>query len=75
MTLAEVPTGERAVVVAIGGDPAVAQRLMEFGLLEGDTVTVVARAPLGDPLELQVGRSRVSVRRADAAAIEVRPAD
>ena len=44
---------------------------MEMGMLEGDEVELLAFAPLGDPIELRLGDSRLSVRRADAARVEV----
>lgn len=75
MTLDELPAGSRAEVTALDGEPRVVQRLMDFGLLEGDAVEVVAVAPLGDPIEVAVGPSRVSLRKRDAARITVRPLD
>ena len=53
------------------GDLVLVQRLMEMGMLEGDEVELLAVAPLGDPIELRLGDSRLSVRRADAARVEV----
>jgi ferrous iron transport protein A len=52
-------------------EPALAQRLMEMGMLEGDEVELLAFAPLGDPLEVRLGDSRLSLRRNDAARVEV----
>lgn len=71
-TLADLSPGQSAEVVSLAGDPALVQRLYEFGLLEGERVEVLARAPLGDPIELRVGNSRLSLRRAEAAGIVVR---
>jgi Fe2+ transport system protein FeoA len=34
-------------------------------------VKIVGQAPLGDPLELEVGGGRLSIRKAQAAAILV----
>ena len=63
--------GQRGRVIALRGDPVLVQRLMEMGMLEGDEVELLAVAPLGDPIELRLGDSRLSVRRADAARVEV----
>lgn len=46
---------------------------MEMGLLEGDVVELLAVAPLGDPLEVRLRDYRLSLRREDAAGIEVQP--
>ncbi len=46
-------------------------RLMELGLVPGAAVTVIRRAPLGDPLELAVLGTRVCLRRREARAFVV----
>ena len=70
-TLDRLTPGQRGRVVALSGEPALVQRLMEMGLLEGDAVELLAVAPLGDPLEVRLGDYRLSLRRADAALVEV----
>ena len=71
MTLAEMSAGDRGRVEQISGDPAVVQRLYELGLLEGEEFDFIGFAPLGDPLELRVGNTRLSLRLADAAGVTV----
>jgi ferrous iron transport protein A len=71
-TLDQLHPGQSAEVVAIAGDPGVVQRLYEFGLLEGERVEVLALAPLGDPIEIRLGQTRLSLRKAEAAGITVR---
>ncbi|MGL6097673.1 MAG: FeoA family protein [Fimbriiglobus sp.] len=70
-TLDQLDPGATAVVEAVDGPPALVQRLYELGLLEGERVEFVARAPLGDPIEVRVGNTRLSLRRADAAGVRV----
>lgn len=72
-TLADLAPGSRAEVVSVTGDPALVQRLYEFGLLEGERVELLAVAPLGDPLEIRVGGSRISLRKREAAGVSVQP--
>lgn len=72
-TLAELRPGQSARVEAISGVPALVQRLYEMGLLEGDAVELIGRAPLGDPLEIRVGNTRLSLRTAEAAGVRVSP--
>ena len=45
---------------------------MEMGLFEGEEIEVVALAPLGDPLEVRLGDSRLSLRRSEAARVHVK---
>lgn len=70
--LAELSPGQRGEVLSVTGDPALVQRFYELGLLEGEQVEVIALAPLGDPMEIRLGNSRLSLRRAEAAGISVR---
>lgn len=65
--------GQRAVVRAVAGEPAVAQRLGEFGLFEGETIECVGFAPFGDPVEFRIGETRLSLRLAEARCITVEP--
>ena len=46
-----------------------------MGLLPGEPVELIGRAPLGDPLAIFVRGSRLAVRKADARRIQIQPAD
>ena len=70
-TLDQLRVGQAGRVEAMAGDPALVQRLYEMGLLEGELVEVVGFAPLGDPVELRVGNTRLSLRKREAAAVSV----
>ncbi len=63
--------GQRGRILSLTGKDALAQRLMEMGMLEGDEVEVLAIAPLGGPLEIRLGDYRLSLRRSEAARVEV----
>lgn len=70
-TLATLPVGSRSKVVRIAGDDEVSIRLMEMGLVPGVELVVIGVAPLGDPLELELRGYRLSLRKSEAARIEV----
>jgi ferrous iron transport protein A len=70
-TLAQLPVGSRAHVARVDGVDEVSCRLMEMGLTPGVELRVVGLAPLGDPLELEVRGYRLSVRKAEAARVEI----
>lgn len=70
-TLDRLHPGQRARIVSLAGEPMVIQRLMEMGMLEGDEIEMLAIAPLGDPLEVRLGDYRLSLRRSEAAHVEV----
>ena len=63
--------GQRGQILALTGDPVLVGRLMEMGVLEGDEIELIGFAPLGDPLEIRLGDSRLSLRRREAAHVEV----
>lgn len=72
-TLDQLKKADRASIVSLSGDPALVQRLLELGVMEGEEVEILAVAPLGDPIEIRCGNSRLSLRRHDAAGIQVLP--
>jgi ferrous iron transport protein A len=71
LLLSDLPIGQPATITSIAGKDHLTQRLYELGLLEGDTVQVIGVAPLGDPLEIQLRHSVLSLRKSEAARIEV----
>jgi len=70
-TLKDVKVGASATVVRVHGEGALRRRIMDMGVTKGVTVKVVKVAPLGDPMELSVRGYQLSLRKADAAMIEV----
>lgn len=71
MTLDKLPLGQEAVITAVGGEGALRCRLLDMGLIPKTRVRVEKVAPLGDPLELRVRGYSLSLRKEDAANIEV----
>ncbi|QVL33053.1 ferrous iron transport protein A [Telmatocola sphagniphila] len=71
--LSKIEIGKCCRVVGIEGQPDLCQRLMEMGICEGDKVSVVRKAPLGDPTEYHFGCNRISLRQVEASAILVEP--
>ena len=70
-SLAELALADVACVEHVGGERSFRRRLMELGLVPGTRVELKAVAPLGDPLELLVRGSSLSIRRAEAALVRV----
>lgn len=71
MTLKEVKAGGCVKVVRISGVGPVKRRIMDMGITKGVEVRVRKVAPLGDPIELTVRGYELSIRKDEAAAIEV----
>ena len=71
LSLAHLPAGARARVLAVTGSGAVARRLMEMGVVPGAPVRMIKSAPLGDPLEVRVRGYHLAVRREEAQTIKI----
>jgi ferrous iron transport protein A len=70
-TLRDVEIGRSARVVKLHGEGALRRRIMDMGITRGVDVTVRKVAPLGDPIEITVRNYELSLRKEDAAMIEV----
>ncbi len=71
LSVAELRPEQSGTVVRVGGERAFRRRLMELGLVPGTEVRLRKIAPLGDPLELEVRGGRISIRKREAAAVEL----
>lgn len=71
MRLSELRTGEKGVIVKVMGRGAFRKRIIEMGFIRGKEVDVIQNAPLKDPIHYKVMGYDVSLRRSDAALIEV----
>lgn len=69
--LAEMRPGQRGIVTEFSGDDGQQMRLMEMGLLPGTEVRFVRKAPLGDPLEVEVRGFHLSLRKVEASRIAI----
>ena len=69
MTLEELPIGKRAAITAV----ALRCRLLDMGLIPKTAVEVRKVAPMGDPIEIRIRGYELTIRREDAAKIEVKP--
>lgn len=73
LTLDSAARGAWWVIGSVGGERAFRRRLLELGLLPGTRVRVVRVAPMGDPMELEVRGTNLSIRHNEARQIVVSP--
>ena len=73
MTLDNLPIGKPAIILTLGGEGDLRCHLLDMGLIPHTEVTERKVAPLGDPLELYLRGYTMTLRKEDAARIEVRP--
>ena len=70
-TLKDVKVGESTRVVRVNGQGALRRRIMDMGVTKGTKIYVRKMAPLVDPIEINVRGYELSLRKEDAASIEV----
>lgn len=70
-TLDQLRRGQKASIAAVDGNDAIMQRLLEMGLIDGEEIEVIGFAPLGDPIEIRLRDYRLSLRRSEAARVQV----
>ncbi len=71
LRLNQIRIGTKVRVVRVHGEGALRQRILDMGVTKGAEITVRKMAPFGDPLEVTVRGFQLSLRKAEAASIEV----
>ena len=71
--LADASSGDHCVVLEIASEPAnLKSRLYALGVIPGSTLDILRFAPLGDPIQVKVRGTFISIRKADAEVIKVK---
>lgn len=73
--LADLKTGETAIITKVLGRGAFRKRITEMGFVKGKKVTVIKSAPLLDPIEYEIMGYKISLRRSEAELVEILAAD
>ena len=69
--LSEFSVGESGKIVAVTGEGRVRRRLFDMGVTPGAELTMRKKAPLGDPIEITIRGYELTLRKAEAACVEV----
>lgn len=70
MKLSELKPGQEATILAFSGEE-ISIKLMEMGLVPGESVLLEQVAPLGDPISILVSGYHLSLRLNEAEQITV----
>lgn len=73
MTLNELKIGQSAVIAKVGGEGALRQHFLDMGVIPGSEITLVKFAPMGDPMQLLIHGYELTLRKDDAAKIDITP--
>ena len=71
MTLGELEIGRTALITRVGGEGVLRCRFLDMGLIPRTRVEVCKVAPMGDPIEIRLRGYELTIRKEDAAKIEV----
>lgn len=69
--LSEFAKGERGKVLKVNGEGAIRRRLFDMGITPGATIELKKKAPLGDPIEVNLRGYELTLRKAEAACVEM----
>ncbi len=70
--LSQLKIGERGIVVSVNGEGAIRRRLFDMGITPGAEVYLRKKAPLGDPIEIAIRGYELTLRKAEAAHVEIK---
>ena len=69
--LSDFTVDQRGKIVKVNGDGAIRRRLFDMGVTPGADVMLRKKAPLGDPIEVNLRGYELTLRKAEAACVEV----
>lgn len=69
--LSKFSIGESGTIVSVAGEGKVRRRLFDMGVTPGAELTMRKRAPLGDPIEINIRGYELTLRKGEAACVEV----
>jgi len=70
--LGNLSPGQSGVVVRVMGEGPIRRRLFDMGITPGAAIILRKVAPLGDPIEITVRGYELSLRKAEAEAVEIK---
>jgi ferrous iron transport protein A len=69
--LSELRPKEKGKIVKVGGKGGVYRRILDMGVVSGTQIEVLRVAPLGDPVEIKLKGYNLTLRKAEAANLQV----
>lgn len=75
MTLDKLNIGQSACIKTVGGEGSNRQHFLDMGVIPDAVIKIVKYAPMGDPMEVAIHGYSLTLRKADAALIEVEPCE
>ncbi|HQW23957.1 MAG TPA: FeoA family protein [Bacteroidia bacterium] len=70
--LSELKKGQKGIIDSFT-DYELSLKLLEMGCIPGEIIEVIRIAPLGDPIAISVAGYMLSLRKAEAATVRLKP--
>jgi Fe2+ transport system protein FeoA len=74
-TLDTFVIGESGVVTKVDGERRIKRRLFDMGITNGAEIFLRKKAPLGDPIEVNVRGYELTLRKAEASLVTLEVKD
>ena len=74
LRLSEFAIGQSGVIKSVSGEGRIRRRLFDMGVTPGAEVTLVKKAPLGDPIEVTLRGYQLTLRKAEAQCVQTEAA-
>ncbi|MHA1838873.1 MAG: FeoA family protein [Candidatus Ranarchaeia archaeon] len=71
VSLSQLNPGESATIYRIGRAGVTRRRILVMGFVRGTKITVIRRAPLGDPIEFRLKGYHLTLRKQEADLVYV----
>ncbi len=71
MKVSEMEVNKTGIIKAVLGNGSLRHRLLEMGIIPGTKLKLIKKAPLGDPIQIQIRNFYLSIRKFDAEMIEI----
>lgn len=72
MNLQQIQQGKQYIIRSIASlDQALTSKILALGMIPGECIELMHKAPLGDPMQIKAGSTYISIRRKDGQFIEV----
>ena len=69
--LSDFNAGDRGIITAVRGEGKIRRRLFDMGVTPGAELIMRKKAPLGDPIEITIRGYELTLRKSEAACVEV----
>ena len=75
LKLSEMNVGETGRIIKVNGTGIIRKRLLDMGVTPSSIVYLRKKAPLGDPLEITIRGYELTLRKDEAALIDIELVD